>query len=57
LSKPGARCRDYSRSVFPDFSPNPPCASQRNGLSTETAIRLESRPMGWGYGFLASGIG
>ncbi|MET9849940.1 tyrosine-type recombinase/integrase, partial [Streptomyces ossamyceticus] len=31
LSRPGARCRDCSRSVSPDRSPNPPCDSRRNG--------------------------
>lgn len=25
LSRPGARCRDYSRSVSLNLSPNPPC--------------------------------
>ena len=39
LSRPGARCRDCSRSVSPDLSPNPPCASRRNGLSTVSAVR------------------
>jgi len=39
LSRPGARCRDCSRSVSPDLSPNPPCAFQRNGLSTVSAVR------------------
>ena len=34
LSRPGARCRDCSRSVSPGRSPNPPCASRRNGLAT-----------------------
>lgn len=49
LSRPGARCRDCSRSVSPDLSPNPPCASQRNGLSTVSAVRRGSQgAMGWG---------
>ncbi|MEV6056397.1 DUF1259 domain-containing protein [Streptomyces sp. NPDC052107] len=34
LSRPGARCRDCSRSVSPDLSPNPPCVSRRNGITT-----------------------
>lgn len=49
LSRPGARCRDCSRPVSPDLSPNPPCASQRNGLSTVSAVRRGSQgAMGWG---------
>lgn len=48
LSRSGARCPDYSGSVSPDRSPNPPCASRRNGLSTETAVYL---------GFSAHGVG
>ncbi|MFE0645909.1 hypothetical protein ACFW2Y_30525, partial [Streptomyces sp. NPDC058877] len=31
LSRPGARCRDCSRSVSPDRSPNPPYRSLGNG--------------------------
>ncbi|MFE6054225.1 tyrosine-type recombinase/integrase, partial [Kitasatospora sp. NPDC056446] len=31
VSRPGARYRDYSRSVSPDRSPNPPCRSLGNG--------------------------
>ena len=38
LSRPGARCRDYSRSVSPDRSPNPACDSHRTGLSTVPAV-------------------
>ncbi|MFC4121972.1 hypothetical protein ACFO0F_56000, partial [Nonomuraea zeae] len=34
LSRPGARCRDCSQSVSPGRSPNPPCRSLGNGLST-----------------------
>ncbi len=30
-SRPGARCPDYSGSVSPGRSPNPPCAFRRNG--------------------------
>ncbi len=39
LSRPGARCRDYSRSVSPGRSPNPPCWSPGSGLSTASAVR------------------
>jgi integrase/recombinase XerD len=39
LSRPGARCRDCSRSVSPDRSPNPPYRSLGNGLSTVAAVR------------------
>jgi len=38
LSRPGARCRDFSRSVSPDRSPNPACDSHRTGLSTVPAV-------------------
>src|SRR6266851_1600748 len=58
LSKPGARYQDYSRPVSPDFSPNPPCVSQRNGLSTVSVVRLlsaESRE--WGSWCRGSGTG
>ncbi len=40
LSRPGARFRDCSRAVSPGRSPNPPCASQRSGLSMTAAVRL-----------------
>jgi hypothetical protein len=40
LSRPGARFRDCSRTVSPGRSPNPPCASQRSGLSMAAAVRL-----------------
>jgi len=43
LSRPGARCRDYSRSVSPGRSPNPPYRSLGNGLSTVSAIRRGSQ--------------
>ncbi|WP_370651634.1 tyrosine-type recombinase/integrase [Frankia sp. Cj3] len=43
LSRPGARCRDCSRPVSPSRSPNPPCRSLGNGLSTVSAVRR-----GWG---------
>lgn len=46
-SKPGARWQGRPCSVSPDFSPNPPCTSQRNGLSTASAVRLVVS-MGWG---------
>ncbi len=39
LSRPGARCRRYRRSVSPGRSPNPACDSHRTGLSTATAVR------------------
>jgi integrase len=42
LSRPGARCRCYHRSVSPSRSPNPPCASPRNGLSTVSVVRRGS---------------
>ncbi|MFF0372606.1 hypothetical protein ACFYPS_35650, partial [Micromonospora sp. NPDC005087] len=32
VSRPGARCRDYSRSVSPGRSPNPACLSPGTGL-------------------------
>jgi transposase len=56
LSRSGARCSDYSGSVSPDRSPNPPCASRRNGLSTEPAVLWEAAPTGSGCS-LGSGIG
>jgi hypothetical protein len=43
-SRPGARCPDCSGSVSPGRSPNPPCASRRNGLSTGTAVMRGSVP-------------
>jgi putative transposase len=39
LSRHGARWRHCCRSVSPCRSPNPPCASRRNGLSTVSAVR------------------
>ena len=57
LSKPGARCRYCYWPVSPDFSPNPPCASQRNGLSTVPAVRLVQPPRGWGSWCRGSGTG
>jgi hypothetical protein len=38
LSRPGARCRDCSRSVSPGRSPNPACDFHRTGLSTVPAV-------------------
>ena len=43
LSRPGARCRRCCRSVSPGRSPNPPCRSLGNGLSTVSAVRRGSR--------------
>ena len=43
VSRPGARCRDCSRSVSPDRSPNPACDSRRTGLSTVPAVRRGSQ--------------
>jgi hypothetical protein len=42
LSRPGTRFRCCHRPVSPDRSPNPPCASRRNGLSTVSAVRRGS---------------
>src|SRR3954465_5658673 len=55
-SRPGARFPDCSGSVSPGRSPNPPCASRRNGLSTETAVMRGSAPRGSGCS-LGSGTG
>ncbi len=38
LSRPGARFRHYCRPVSPGRSPNPPCQSLGNGLSTVSAV-------------------
>src|SRR5581483_11596904 len=48
LSRPGARCRDCSRTVSPGRSPNPACGSHRTGLSTVAAS---------GAGWQSPGIG
>ncbi len=49
LSRPGARCRCWGRSVSPGRSPNPPCESLRNGLSTVSAVkRGGAGSRGWG---------
>jgi hypothetical protein len=42
LSRLGARCRCCHWSVSPSRSPNPPCASPRNGLSTVPVVRRGS---------------
>ena len=55
-SRPGARCPDCSGSVSPGRSPNPPCASRRNGLSTGTAVMRGSVPRESGCS-LGSGTG
>ncbi|WP_222270875.1 IS110 family transposase [Modestobacter marinus] len=55
-SRSGARCPDCSGSVSPGRSPNPPCASQRNGLSTGTAVMRGPAPRGSGCS-PGSGIG
>src|SRR4029450_5519515 len=46
LSRSGARCSDCSGSVSPARSPTPPCASRRNGLSTELPLGGRQRPRG-----------
>jgi hypothetical protein len=57
LSRPGARCWDCSRSVSPGRSPNPPCGSLRNGLSTASVVRRGGAgPTGWGSCSRGSGI-
>ena len=49
LSRPAARCRSCRRTVSPGRSPNPPCGSLRNGLSTVSAIRVGwAGARGWG---------
>ena len=58
LSRPGARCRNCFRSVSPGRSPNPPCRSLRNGLSTVSVVRRGWEPSrGWGSCCLGSGTG
>jgi len=42
LSRSGARFRCCHRPVSPDRSPNPPCGSLRNGLSTVAAVKRGS---------------
>ncbi len=48
LSRPGARCWPCDQSVSPTRPPNPPCASQRNGLSTVAAVGLVQPAQGLG---------
>ena len=43
LSRSGARFRCYHRPVSPDRSPNPPCQSPGNGLSTVPAVMRDSQ--------------
>ena len=58
LSRPGARCRCCRRSVSPGRSPNPPCGSLRNGLSTVSAVRCGGAgARGWGSCCRGSGSG
>src|ERR1700712_1166543 len=42
LSRPGARCRDLSRSVSPGRSPNRTCGSHRIRLSTKLVVTPSS---------------
>ena len=42
LSRPGARFRCFHRPVSPGRSPNPPCRSLGNGLSTASAVKRGS---------------
>ena len=52
LSRPGARFRCCHRPVSPDRSPNPPCQSPGNGLSTVPAVTRDSQvAMGTGSCF------
>ena len=57
MSRPEARYRDCSRPVSPGRSPNPPCASQRNGLSTIGSVRLGWSAGGRGWGSSRPGTG
>ena len=58
LSRPGARFRDCSWPVSPGRSPNPPCASQRSGLSMAVAVRLfQQESRGWRLCCRGSGTG
>ena len=58
LSRPEAHCQDYSRPVSSGPSPNPPCASQRNGLSTVSAVKLvRCLDREWGSLLLGSDTG
>jgi hypothetical protein len=44
LSRPGARCRDCSRSVSPGRSPNPLCGIPHNGLYVPRTVMLTTGP-------------
>jgi putative transposase len=48
LSRPGARCRHYCRSVSPGRSPNRACASRRTRLSTVSCSEVSVAGRGWG---------
>ena len=43
--------------ISPCRSPNPPCASRRNGLSAVPAVRLVREPRGLGCYLRGSGTG
>jgi hypothetical protein len=47
LSRPGAQCRHYCRSVSPGRSPNRACASQRTRLSTVSCSEVSVAGRGW----------
>src|ERR1035437_2865534 len=57
LSRHGARCWHYCRSVSPCLSPNPPCDSHRNGLSTVPVVRQFVGSRDWGSCCRGSGTG
>jgi hypothetical protein len=57
LSRHGARCWHYCRSVSPCLSPNPPCDSHRNGLSTVPFVRQFVGSRDWGSCCRGSGTG
>ena len=48
LSRPGAQCRHYCRSVSPGRSPNRACASRRTRLSTVSCSEVSLAGRGWG---------
>ena len=48
LSRPGAQCRHYCRSVSPGRSPNRACASRRTRLSTVSCSEVSFAGRGWG---------
>jgi hypothetical protein len=45
LSRPGARCRDCSRSVSPGRSPNPPCG--RDAAGWDATAGWLAVPLAW----------